>query len=349
MFLHVDMDCFFAQIEELRHPMEKDKIIVVCVYSGRTTDSGVVSTVNYRGRRYGIRSGMPISMAKKRAPPADTLFLPVDREKYELVSAEIDYIIRKYSKRVSRASIDEWNLELSQIPEETARAVKEEIKEKTGLVCSIGGAPSLLGAKMAAQKSKPNGLLLLNEKEERRLIESSDVQKVPGIGIKSAETLRSMGVERMRDLSKIDALKLVDRFGRKTGAWLYELSQGNYGDGLEDEKEQTEVSRLGTLKNKTKDSYMIMLTVSDLEKEAKHWLKEHKKSYKTLALIFITDDMKTHTKSISFRNPRAWDEDTTGEAMSLVNGFLTENSHEVRRVGIRFSSFIDMGGQTKLF
>jgi len=349
MFLHVDMDYFFAQIEELRHPMEKDRIIVVCVYSGRTSDSGVVSTVNYKGRRFGIKSGMPIAMAKKRAPPADTLFLPVDRAKYELVSAEIDYIIRKYSKRVSRASIDEWNLELSQIPEETALAIKEEIKEKTGLTCSVGGAPSLLGAKMAAQKSKPNGLLLLSEMEERRLIESSDVQKVPGIGTKTAETLHGMAVEKVHDLGKIEVLKLVDRFGRKTGAWLHEISKGNYGDELEEEKEQSEVSRLGTLKNKTKDSYLIMLTVSDLEKEAKHWLREHKKSYKTLTLIFITEDMKTHTKSISFRNPRNWEEDITGEAMSLVNGFLKENSHEVRRVGIRFSNFIDMGGQTKLF
>ncbi|MFH1393737.1 MAG: DNA polymerase IV [Candidatus Micrarchaeota archaeon] len=349
MFLHVDMDYFFAQIEELRHPMDKVKIIVVCVFSGRTSDSGVVSTVNYAGRALGIRSGMPIALAKKRAPQADTVFLPVDRHRYELVSAEIDYIIRKYSKQVSRASIDEWNLEVKRIPDETARAIRQEVRERTGLTCSVGVAPSLLGAKMAAQKSKPDGLLIVNVKEERQLIEGSDARKVPGIGAKTADALRKMGVQKVRDLGKIEALTLVEAFGRKTGAWLHDISRGKYGDGLEEEKGQVEVSRIGTLKTKTRDSYLVMLTVADLEKEAKDWLRENKKSYKTLTLIFITDDMKTHTKSISFRNPKGADEDITGEAMSLVNGFLKENNQEIRRVGIRFGNFMDISGQTKLF
>ncbi|MBI5047281.1 hypothetical protein HZC07_06145 [Candidatus Micrarchaeota archaeon] len=94
MYLHIDMDYFFAQIEEKRHPMAKDKIIVVCVFSGRTNDSGVVSTVNYPGRAVGIHSGIPIAFAKKRAPQ-DALFLPMDREHYAQVSSEIDELIRK--------------------------------------------------------------------------------------------------------------------------------------------------------------------------------------------------------------------------------------------------------------
>ena len=106
------MDYFYAQVEEKRRPMIKDKIIVVCVYSGRTKDSGVVSTVNYLGRGIGIKSGMPIAIAKKKAPPADTIFLPVDRDYYTQVSMYIDEIIRKHCKHVVQASIDEWAIAL---------------------------------------------------------------------------------------------------------------------------------------------------------------------------------------------------------------------------------------------
>ncbi len=349
MFLHVDMEYFFAQIEELRHPLRKEKIIVVCVYSGRTEDSGVVSTVNYEGRKYGLRSGMPIAMAKKRAPPADTLFLPVDRDHYKEISSGIDKIIRKYSPKVAQASIDEWNLEVDRIPEETARAIKKEIFERTELSCSVGCAPSPLGAKMAANAGKPNGLTILNRKEQERFIETAPVEKVPGIGAKTGEALRALGVKTVADLKKHEAIELVDRFGRKTGAWLHELSQGEYGKSLEDEKEQSEISRYGSLKDNTRDSYLIMLGASEQEKEARDWLKVHGRSYRTLTMMFITDDMKTHTKSLSFRNPRGPEEAITGEMMSLVDSFLQENKRPVRRVGVRFSHFEDMTGQTKLF
>src|SRR5208283_1680718 len=140
------MDYFFAQIEEKRHPMTKGKIIVVCVYSGRTPDSGVVSTVNYDGRRLGIHSGMPIMQAKKLSPPADTVFLPVDKEYYSQISGYIDAVIRSYCKKVVQASIDEWNAEDDNAAG-IAKSIKEAIKKETSLVCSVGVSPSLLGAK----------------------------------------------------------------------------------------------------------------------------------------------------------------------------------------------------------
>jgi len=105
------MDYFYAQVEEKRRPMAKGKIIAVCMFSGRTKDSGAVASVNYIGREAGIKAGMPIAYAKKRAPPADSLFVPVDREYYAEVSAHIDEIIRKTCDRVVQASIDEWNIE----------------------------------------------------------------------------------------------------------------------------------------------------------------------------------------------------------------------------------------------
>lgn len=348
MYLHVDMDYFFAQLEEKRRPMAEGKIIVVCVYSGRTADSGVVSTVNYPGREVGIYSGMPIALAKKRAPPADSIFVPVDREHYAEVSAQIDEVIRKVCSKVVQASIDEWNAEDEEAASK-APELKEAIRKELGLQCTIGVAPSLLGAKMAASKAKPDGLLILDEQSQEELIGNSDPEKVPGIGPKTGEALKHLGVERIGDLRGMDSISLVEAFGRKTGAWLHQLGMGNYATELGEEKEQEEVSRIGTLREKTRDPSMILGKIEELEKDAKEWLMQMKKSYRTLTITFITEDLKTHTKSTSFRNPLPWNADITKEKEELVKHFLDESPLEVRRVGIRFGNFMDLGGQTTLF
>ncbi len=348
MYLHIDMDYFFAQIEEKRHPMSKGKIIIVCVYSGRTPDSGVVSTVNYDGRRLGIHSGMPIMQAKRLAPPADTVFIPVDKEYYSQISGYIDAVIRSYCKKVVQASIDEWNAEDDNAAG-IAITIKDAIKKETGLVCSIGVSPSLLGAKMAASKSKPDGLLVLDRDKEVDMISGSDVEKVPGIGAKTAEAIHALGATWVKDIAKISPLVLVETFGRKTGAWLNGLGKGDYDGGLGEEKEQVEVSRIGTLKEKTRDPYMILGKLDELESEAKEWLMGMKKSYKTIGIIFVTENLKTHTKSLSFKNPKGWNEDISKEKNALVVEFLAENPLDIRRVGIRFGNFMDLGGQTTLF
>lgn len=348
MYLHLDMDYFFAQLEGKRRPMSAGKIIIVCVYSGRTADSGVVSTVNYAGRALGIHSGMPIAFAKKRAPPADSIFLPVDHEYYAIASARIDEIVRKHCRKVVQASIDEWNAE-----DDNAAAIapelKKAIKDAMGLACSVGVAPSLLGAKMASSKSKPDGLLVLDRVAEAALIGHSDLEKVPGIGPKTAHALHELGAVRVNDIEKLDPISLVDVFGRKTGAWLHDLGRGRYDTALGTEKEQDEISRIGTLKEKTRDPYILLSKLDELARDARERLSQMRKSYKTLSIIFITEDLKTHTKSESFRNPKGYDADIRKEAESLVGAFLSENPLDVRRIGIRFGNFLDLGGQTTLF
>jgi len=349
MYIHIDMDYFFAQAEELRHPEYKGKVVVVCVYSGRTEDSGVVSTVNYEGRKFGIRSGQPIYQAKKRAPPADSVFLPVDHAHYQDVSAGIDRIIRKYGGKAEQTSIDEWFLEAEGMPEETARALKSEIKEKTGLTCSVGVAPSMLGAKMAADKSKPDGLMALDPISERRFIEGSDVRKVVGIGNKTAEALNGLGVEKVGDLKRLDKVGLVERFGKKAGAWLVALAEGRYPALLEyGGAEQAEVSRIGTLKEKTRDASDMLAKISEMEKDNKEWLRQHGRFFRTLAITFVTEDMKAHTRSLSFRNPKGWAEDLRGEEMALIRQFLGETPFAVRRIGIKYANLVDVSGQKTL-
>lgn len=347
MFLHIDMDYFYAQVEEQRHPMAKGKIIVVCMYSGRTEDSGAVATVNYIGREAGIKAGMPISVAKRRSL-ADSLFLPADREYYAMVSAHVDDIIRRSFDRVVQVSIDEWNIEDSDA-ESKAPRIKEGILRELGLTCTVGVAPSPLGAKMAASRAKPDGLLILDPEGERKLVGGSNPEKVPGIGPKTAEALRLLGIGKVDGLKEADPVTLVETFGKKTGAWLHSLGMGQYPRELGEEKEQEEVSRIGTLKETTRDVNDLLGKLDELDKDAREWLMAMKRSFRTLGIIFVTEDMRIHTKSMSFRNPMPWNADIKDEKRRLISDFLKENDSGVRRIGIRFGNFMDLGGQTTLF
>jgi DNA polymerase IV (DinB-like DNA polymerase) len=349
MMIHIDMDYFFAQAEELRHPEYKDRIIVVCVYSGRTPDSGVVSTVNYEGRRYGVHSGMPIFQAKKRAPQADSVFLPVDHEYYGELSDRIDAVVKEYAEVSGRTSIDEWFIRADKDAEALARRIKQAIKDRTGITCSAGVAPSMLGAKMAAGIRKPDGFLFLDAAAERKMIEDSDIEKVVGIGGKTAGALHGLGVDTVKDLRKLDKMVLVERFGKKSGSWLVALAEGRYGNLLEySEAEQSEVSRIGTLRERTRDASEMLRKITEMEGDNRAWLKERNRFFRTLAITFVTEDMRNHSRSLSFKSPKGWTEDFREDEMRLIREFLAENPLAVRRIGIRYANLVDVSGQKTL-
>ncbi|MEM0074516.1 MAG: DNA polymerase IV, partial [Candidatus Micrarchaeaceae archaeon] len=174
LILLIDMDYFFAACEELRRPEIKEKPVVVGADPKNGTARGVVSTCNYIARRYGIHSGMPISMAYRLKP--DAVFLPVDDAYYENMSSKVMTIIKKYADRFEQASIDEAFVDVSESAEDyagalkIANAIKEEIRNSLGLPCSIGIGPSKLIAKMACEAAKPNGIKLVKESEAKNFI-----------------------------------------------------------------------------------------------------------------------------------------------------------------------------------
>src|SRR3989344_6253941 len=159
IIMHIDLDQFYAALEEIRNPSLKGKPVVVCVYSGRTSDSGAVSTSNYTARKLGIRAGIPISRAKSLAEKSgqDVVFLPVDMEYYKNSSERIMEIFETHADIFEQASVDEAYLDITEktkksynVAENIAGKIKEEIKEKENLPCSIGIAPNKLVAKIAS-------------------------------------------------------------------------------------------------------------------------------------------------------------------------------------------------------
>jgi DNA polymerase IV (DinB-like DNA polymerase) len=272
----------------------------------------------------------------------------VDHAYYSAESQKISQIISKYGD-ASQLSIDEWLLEIKQIPEENARALKSEIYEKSGLTCSIGVAPSALGAKMACAECKPDGILILDKEEETRFIAQSSIQKVVGIGAKTAGILNEMGVSNVKDLAKKDPVFLVEKFGKKTGSFLVNLAKGNLSNLMGPPSgEQSEISRIATLEHPSSDISLLMEKIRSIEKDNKNWIRENKLQFKTLTISFVSEDMKQASKSVTFRNPRNWNEDLDSSIRMLVQEFLARNKKNIRRIGIKFSNFSDIAGQKTL-
>src|SRR4030066_1673980 len=167
-----DFDYFFAQCEELRNPTIKDKPIVVVVDSGRTEESGAVSTSNYIARKYGVKSGMPLFLAKRKLEGTDAVFLPVDHEYYDQVSGKVMQILRGYATSFEQVSVDEAYLDVTEQVQgsfESAKAyaqkIKDDAKKQVGISFSVGVGPNKLIAKIACDSQKPDGIRKVKPKE----------------------------------------------------------------------------------------------------------------------------------------------------------------------------------------
>ncbi|MCZ7393977.1 MAG: DNA polymerase IV [Candidatus Methanoperedens sp.] len=352
IILHVDMDYFFAQCEERERPEIKGKPVVICVYSGRSQDSGAVSTSNYEARKFGVKAGMPIYRAKKLAP--DAVFLPVNMELYRSISDEIMEILRGYCDVLEKESVDEAFCDItgkvSDFDEAKSRALrlKEEIKHKVGLTCSIGVAPNKLVAKIASDYQKPDGLTVVKPDEVLKFLVPLKVTDLVGVGKKTGERLNELGVKTIDELSKLSTDELVREFGQAKGVWLKQASQG-IDDSTVEEREGTEqIGRITTLKEDTNDSNVIFGVIDELSKDVYRKLEARKLSFRSITFVAISTDFKTRTKTHMLEAP-AKDSDAIKEsARQLAKLFLAENPVTLRRVGVRVANLMEEKGQKTL-
>lgn len=225
MILHVDMDAFFAAVEQRDNPGLKGKPVVV---SGRSKRS-VVSTASYEARTYGIHSAMPVFKAKQRCPRL--IILPGSRHKYSRDSKRIMAILKRFSPLVEPVSIDEAYVDIRGCeklfgpPVRIAGLIKQEIFRELALTCSIGIAPVKFLSKIASDMNKPDGLTLITRDQMPDLIDTLPVQKVPGVGKKAMEMMAALQVVYLGDLKRFDPALLERKFG-SMGARLIQLANG---------------------------------------------------------------------------------------------------------------------------
>jgi DNA polymerase IV (DinB-like DNA polymerase) len=341
----VDLDYFFAQCEELRNPSLKEKPIVVCVYSGRTTDSGAVSTANYAAREFGVKSGMPIYLAKKRLENVEAAFLPVDYEYYEEVSEKVMKILRGFADEFEQVGIDEAFLDVSKQTsadfnnaERLARTIKAELINQEKLTCSIGVAPNKLVAKICSDEKKPNGLTVINQDAVHGFLEPLPVNRLIGVGTKTLVRMGAMLINTVGDLAKCDVQKLTAVFGKALGVYFHNASLGIDDEPVEERGEAESISRIVTLKQNTRDLNAIMDSSNELCDDLHNRVINQNLTFKTVGIIGITIDLRTHTRSRTLDSVSNSLELMKKTVRELFGNFLYESEIDLRRVGVKLSN-----------
>lgn len=337
--LHIDMDAFFAAVEQRRNPNLIGKALVIGG-SGDPTQRGVVSTASYEARKFGIHSAMPLRTAYKLCPHA--VFLPVDYREYARVSGKIKDILQKFCPLMQDVGIDEAFLDISQIdkpPEEIAKEIKTAIKQVTGLTCSIGIAPNKLLAKIASDMQKPDGLTIINNDDIENRIWPLPVRKLWGVGPKTEAYLKEMGIETVGALALLSLEKLLEKFGNSYGKYLYEASRGIDDSPLITHWEPKSTSREVTFQWDIGNWQVIAKTIAELTREVAKDLKQSGYKGRTVTVKIRFSDFETHTRAKTLEQSTNSVDEIRTAAFDCLRRF--ELKKKVRLVGVR------MGGLEK--
>ncbi len=352
--MHVDLDYFYAQCEELRRNDLKDKPVVVCVYSARGGDSGAVSTCNYKARAYGVKAGMPIVQAKRLLKDAqDAVFLPVDEQYYTSVSDTVMAILRANSDAFEQVSIDEAYMDVSirckdfDGAVELASRLKDEIKATVGLTCSIGIGMNKLIAKMASDYRKPDGLTVVRPEDTQEFINPMSVGKLLWVGKKTEATLNSMGIYTIGDLAKVSIDRLIREFGRKMGVYLYNASRGIDEEPVK-ESAVKQISRMTTLKSNTSVIEDMLDDLNTLSMEVHKSLVEQRLLFRSVGVMLVYEDLSMRSRVRVLKHYTDRVDDIMRYARVLLEEMLEESNKAVRRLGVKVSDLASVEGQETL-
>jgi DNA polymerase IV (DinB-like DNA polymerase) len=343
----VDLDYFFAQCEELRNPALKDKPVVVGVYSGRTEDSGAVSTANYVARKFGVKSGIPLYLAKKRLEGTEAVFLPVDDEFYQQISDKIMQALRGYADAFEQVGIDEAYLDVTQkvhgsfeAAGDFAQKMKDNVKNQLSITFSVGVGPNKLVAKIASDSQKPDGITIVKPEEVERFLSPLPVDRLIGVGRKTAAKMGELGIKTIGDLARYDVQRLVEIFGKNLGVYFHNAANGVDNEPVQETGEAESISRISTLKENTRDLALILEKTSQLTADIQKELLQRRISYKQVGIIAIMTDLSVRSRSQTLETPTSDIEVLRKIVRELFENFLSESELKIRRVGVKTSHFV---------
>jgi len=334
--LHVDMDAFFAAVEQMRHPELVGKPVIIGG-AGDPTMRGVVSTASYEARKYGIHSAMPLQRAYRLCPEA--IFLPVDYDEYMRVSEKIKDILRSFTPLIENVGIDEAFLDITDIDmesEEVAKKIKERIKKEVGLTCSIGIGPNKLIAKIASDMKKPDGLTIISEEDIKGTIWPLPARKLWGVGPKTERRLNEMEILTIGDLASVPLESLTEEFGKSYGNYLYESSRGVDESPVITYWEPKSISRETTFQIDTDNWNVIAKNLAELTRDVVDTVKESGYKGKTVTVKIRFSDFNTYTRAKTL--------DDFSDSLEIIRKAAFEAlgrielKKKVRLVGVRVSS-----------
>jgi nucleotidyltransferase/DNA polymerase involved in DNA repair len=278
--LHADMDAFYAAVEARERPEIADDPIVVGADPRDGRGRGVVAACNYHAREFGIHSAMPISEAYRRCP--DAVYLPVRMAVYIEVSDRIMAILRGYTDLVEKLSIDEAFLDVTASAGlfgdgvTIARSIKREIRDREGLTVSIGVAPNKFLAKLASAMAKPDGLLEVPAGEQEAFLRPLPVERLWGVGSKTADRLHGSGIVTIGDLAEAAPARLESIIGPAAGARLHLLAHGRDDRPVQPDQERKQISRETTFSSDVGDRTEVLRVLLALTEDVTAMLRRRR-------------------------------------------------------------------------
>jgi DNA polymerase-4 len=331
---HVDMDAFYVSIEMLRHPDLRGKPVVVA-YDG---PRGVVTTASYEARQYGVRSALPMVTARRRCP--DLIVLPVDMQLYRRGSNKVMETLREFSDQVEVVGLDEAYVDLSSspVPQSRAQEIKRRITEVTRLVCSIGLAPNKLMAKIASDLDKPDGFFVLTGENWLDTVGERPASLLPGVGPRTDERLRSIGIETVGQLAEADPRLLESTFGSRHGVGLRDRARGIGSTTLNEEVKRKSESRETTFPEDVTDRQLLRDTVDRLARSVCESLASNGSRGRTVTLKIRLRPFKTYTRSRTLPSHTAEPDAVADTALELLERFDPQTP--VRLVGVGVAGLV---------
>lgn len=349
LIMHMDMDAFFAAIEQRDHPEYRGKPLIVGAAPG---GRGVVSTCSYEARKFGIHSAMPISFAYKRCPQG--VYLRPNIAHYAAVSEQVMAILDRISPLVEPVSIDEAFLDITGLeklfgePRQIGRLVKETIARELQLTASVGIGPNRLIAKLASDFEKPDGLTIVPPEGVEQWLAPLPVKRLRGVGPKGQQALHRLGIRTIGQLRAWPLPALAEHFGEKGATLLREQALGQASDAVGGCGERKSISKEVTFNEDLDDVATLRDVLLELAAAVGRQARAEEKCGRVVTLKIRLEGFETHTRQVALDRPAAGDRMIFREAWRLYekSGF---QGRKVRLIGVGLSGFEnDESGQLPL-
>ncbi len=337
--LHVDMDAFFAAVEQLDHPEYRGKPVII---GGRAEHRGVVSTASYEARKFGVHSAMPTARAKALCPKG--IFLPVRMHRYAEVSGIIHEIFTHYTPKVLPLSVDEAFLDITGSqrlfgpPRQLSMKLKQEILDSTGLTASVGVAPCLFVAKVASDLQKPDGLVLVPEEKVLDTLAPLPVGRIWGVGKVMQKHLNKLGIETISQLRSWPLKTLQENFGN-TGDHLYNLARGIDDREVTEPDAEKSVSNETTFAEDVTKCAELEKTLLALADKVATRCRAADLAGRVVQIKLRYSDFSTVTRRITLATPVCTGQVLFRHGVKLLREKTEAGSRPVRLIGIGLSNF----------
>ena len=331
---HIDCDAFYASCEELRNPKLKTRPMAV----GGLTNKSIITTANYRARKFGIHSAMPVFIAKDLCP--NLILVKVDHPYYREKSREVFELIKIHANLFEQVSIDEAYIEIDiEYPKSFAKNLQKQILDETGIPISIGISYNKFLAKLASDWDKPFGIKYIDKKEAERILPDLDVGKVHGIGKRATAKLNNIGIYKVADLLRLDRYFLEELFG-KGGDYIYDVIRGIDNRPINPLRDRKSIGKERTFRQNTNDKNILkdyLKTIANLIEI--EMIKKDIRA-KTVSIKLKDEYFKNQTRSITLQEPIFKADDIYEEACILLDEAF--QGEYIRLIGISLSNLSDM-------